>query len=62
MTVTDLTVVRARHRVRLESTATPESQDAANLQAMLDDPDLAGYHDDIRAALTKLTATSALAA
>jgi hypothetical protein len=41
---------------------TPESQNLDNLRAMLDDPDLAGFREEIQAAIVKLTATSVLGA
>lgn len=62
MTVTDLSPTLIRRRVRTELSATPESQDLDRLQAMLDDVSLTGYHDEIREAIVRLTATSALAA
>jgi hypothetical protein len=42
--------------------ATPASQNRERLRAMLDDPDLAGFHDDIRAAIVRLAAVSVLGA
>lgn len=42
-----------------ESTATPQSQDLTNLLAMLDDPDLAGFREDIQRAIVELRAKSA---
>lgn len=45
-----------------ESTATPQSQDLTNLLAMLDDPDLAGFREDIQRAIVELRAKSALGA
>lgn len=61
MTVTDLPTL-IRRRIRTEPTATPESHDVTLLREMLDNPDLAGYHDQIRESLVKLTATTVLAA
>ena len=63
MTVTELpTLIRRRERRTPEPEATPESQRLENLQAILANPALSGYHDDTRAAIAKLTATSTLAA
>ena len=56
MTITDLP------RPAVDQTPTPESQDLDRLRAMLDDPELAGYRDDILAAIVKLTATTVLGA
>ncbi len=47
---------------RTEAEQTPESQDLARLEAMLNDPDLAGFHDDIRKSITELRAKSVLGA
>jgi hypothetical protein len=54
MTVTDIRPA--------ESTATPESQDLALLQARLEDPDLAGFRKEIQQAIVELRAKSALGA
>lgn len=45
-----------------ESTVTPESQDLNLLEAMLEDPDLAGFHEEIQRAIVELRAKSALGA
>jgi hypothetical protein len=47
---------------RTQSESTPQSQDLESLQAMLDDPMLVGFHDQIRESIRKLTATTVLAA
>lgn len=41
---------------------TPESQDVEALRAMLDDKSLAGFHEEIRESIRRLTATSVLGA
>lgn len=40
--------------------ATPESHRVEKLQAMLDDPACAGWHDQIREQIAELTATTIL--
>lgn len=63
MTITDIELIRTRHRTpRPEPEATPQSQRAESLWAVLDDPNLSGYHEQARAELAELTATSVLAA
>jgi hypothetical protein len=57
-----VTVTDIRPYLTAQPERTPESQRAENLLAMLDDPTLAGYHDQIRASLAALTATTVLAA
>lgn len=41
---------------------TPESQDLANLRAMLKHPDYAGFRAEIEEAIRRLTATTVLGA
>lgn len=55
ITVTD-PYIPAQREPGHDQTATPESRDLAKLQAMLDDPDLAGFRDKIRAAIADLRA------
>ena len=45
-----------------ESTATPQSQDLANLRAMLKDPGMEPYYEDIQRSIVALCAKSALEA
>ena len=56
MTVTDVRIPGQRQPGH-DSLATPESQSLANLRAMLDDPALAGYHEQIRDSIARLQAT-----
>lgn len=49
-------------RPTVEESSTPESQNLDSLLAMLADPTLAGFHDDIRESIRRLTATSVLGA
>ncbi|BAL87217.1 hypothetical protein AMIS_19970 [Actinoplanes missouriensis 431] len=58
MTVTDFRIPAPRQAVHDEATATPESLSLTNLRALLDDPALAGYHDDIRDSIARLQATT----
>lgn len=60
MTVTDI-----RPHITPHPEPTLESRRAESLRAVLDDPDLSGWHEQARTALAELvalTATSALAA
>lgn len=41
---------------------TPVAEQVAQLQAVLDDPALVGWHDDARREMAKLTAVNTLAA
>ncbi len=41
-----------------DQTATPESRDLVKLQAMLRDPELAGFHDEIKASIADLRAST----
>ena len=61
MTITDLRLP-AQQRPVHDDTVTPESQNLALLEQRLQDPALAGYHDEIREAIHRLTATSMLGA
>lgn len=55
MTVTDVRI--PQQRTADHDTITPESQSLSNLRAMLNDPALAGYHEQIRDSIARLQAT-----
>jgi hypothetical protein len=61
MTVTDVRIPGQRQHGH-DDVVTPESRDLAKLEAMLADPDYAGFRTEIRAAIDDLRAISALAA
>ncbi|MEU4558434.1 hypothetical protein AB0F72_08590 [Actinoplanes sp. NPDC023936] len=58
MTITDVRIPLQRTATHDEATATPESLSLDNLRALLDDPALAGYHDDIRDSIARLQAVA----
>jgi hypothetical protein len=64
VTVTDVTTIRTRRRVR-HTEETPESRRITELTEMLADPRYAGWSEELEAAraeLVALTATTVLAA
>jgi hypothetical protein len=58
MTVTDIRIPAPRQAVHDEPTATPESHSLTNLRAMLTDPALAGYRDQIADSIARLQAVA----